>query len=703
METIIDFLIRENRIENEHLIKYRTKFINITVQLVALIALVMGFVRYFHAEYVMSIIDFILFSFGIYIIFYNQVNPKNINRVIQVFLFVFFFFSFFLMYAGDYAVKVTMFFMFLSAAMFLQGKKAGFYWYLAILIASILLYLFTEYWTGHNLTSFLMLLFFLTGHYSVILLYENQQVDSQKALESINHRLDQTVKSRTQELEVQKEAFETLYNKSSDGILLLENQKFIDCNESVVKMLAFDSKKEVIDKTPLDLSPKFQADGMLSYEKADLMIKKCEKYGTCNFEWLHLKSDGKEFWCEVVLTRIMLHQKPIIHVVWRDISLRKVLEHDVQKQAQKLEEFNTQLEEKVQIQVAKVQETLDNFKILIDSIIEAVVLFDAADGIVECNKVALDMFGYNRSEIMGKDIYDFVHKDDRDIIDNNLLSNTSEPYEVRAVTSDGRVIPILVSGADMIYNDSAVRIVTIVDLSELKQKDQILQLQSRHAVMGEMIGMIAHQWRQPLAAVSGTVATLNLDIMMDHYDNKLFKDHLERINQHIQFLSTTIDDFRNFFKENKQLAPTSLETIIDDSLKIIGPTVEENSIEIIKEYKSDYTFYSYPNELKQVVLNLIKNAQDALLENRVKSPRISLSTSRIHNDLTLEVWDNAGGISEVLIDSIFEPYFTTKEKKDGTGLGLYMSKMIIEEHCDGEISVKNCEEGAKFTILLKCV
>ena len=121
-------------------------------------------------------------------------------------------------------------------------------------------------------------------------------------------------------------------------------------------------------------------------------------------------------------------------------------------------------------------------------------------------------------------------------------------YEVRGVDKEGNPAPVLVSGADMYYNSKPVRIVTIFDLAELKQKDKLLQLQSRHAVMGEMIGMIAHQWRQPLAAISGTTSSLSLDLMMDSYDKETFEKEINQISEHTQFLSTTIDDFRNFLK-----------------------------------------------------------------------------------------------------------------------------------------------------------
>jgi PAS domain S-box-containing protein len=357
--------------------------------------------------------------------------------------------------------------------------------------------------------------------------------------------------------------------------------------------------------------------------------------------------------------------------------------------------------EKLEKEVAIQKEALANFKILINSTIEAVLVFDREEGIVECNEVGLRMFGYTKDEILGKDIFEFVYKDDIKLVQEMMKLKKTESYEIRGVDCDGNHAPVLVSGADMYYNSRPVRVVTIFDLTELKQKDKLLQLQSRHAVMGEMIGMIAHQWRQPLAAISGSTSLLSLDLMMDSYNRETFEKEIKQISEHTQFLSTTIDDFRNFFKENKQKSHTTFEEIIQSSLSIIGPNLESKNIEIIKEYQLDSTVYTYANELKQVVLNLIKNAQDILLEKKIENPKIIISTYKENNQFILIISDNGGGICADIVDNIFDPYFTTKEKRDGTGLGLYMSKTIIEEHCGGTISVSNGVFGAEFKIMLK--
>ena len=235
-----------------------------------------------------------------------------------------------------------------------------------------------------------------------------------------------------------------------------------------------------------------------------------------------------------------------------------------------------------------------------------------------------------------------------------------------------------------------------------REKEKQMLFQSRLAQMGEMISMIAHQWRQPLSAISLTTGAMKLDIIMDKYKKEFFEESLDKISGYSQHLSSTIDDFRNFFKDNKEKKETTLGDIFEGSLSIIESSLNSNNIKLVKNYKCDEVFISYPNELKQVVLNILKNAEDALLERNIKNPTIYLNTYKQEEDsiYILEIDDNAGGIPKDIMNEIFMPYFSTKKNKEGTGLGLYMSKIIIEEHCHGKLTATNSDEGAVFIIEL---
>ena len=239
------------------------------------------------------------------------------------------------------------------------------------------------------------------------------------------------------------------------------------------------------------------------------------------------------------------------------------------------------------------------------------------------------------------------------------------------------------------------------EVSKRREKDKQMLEQSRLAQMGEMISMIAHQWRQPLSAISSTTNTLMLKNARGNYEQELFDDRLQKISEYSQHLSMTIDDFRNFFKKNKNKEETTFKALIDEVLRIIQVSLENKNIEIDIDFQCNSKMKVYTNEFKQVVLNLIKNAEDALLENKISNPTIKLRTysEGLHTIFSIE--DNAGGIDESIIDKVFDPYFSTKLEKDGTGLGLYMSKTIVEEHFGGKMTVSNGDEGALFKIILQ--
>lgn len=240
----------------------------------------------------------------------------------------------------------------------------------------------------------------------------------------------------------------------------------------------------------------------------------------------------------------------------------------------------------------------------------------------------------------------------------------------------------------------------VQEVEKNRQKDQQLIQQSRLASMGEMISMIAHQWRQPLSAISSTVQGLHLKLTLKKFDETLFIEKLNDVNRYAQYLSQTIDDFRQFFKPSKAKDKVSLEEVIEKVLGIIGVSLENKKIQLIMEYNSNEYIMTYANELMQVLLNLIKNAEDVLLENKIENPWIKIATYKNDGSVIVSISDNGGGISSAVIERIFEPYFSTKNKKDGTGLGLYMSHKIIEEHCGGNLCASNGLDGAIFTVTL---
>jgi C4-dicarboxylate-specific signal transduction histidine kinase len=238
------------------------------------------------------------------------------------------------------------------------------------------------------------------------------------------------------------------------------------------------------------------------------------------------------------------------------------------------------------------------------------------------------------------------------------------------------------------------------EVEKNREKDKQLIQQSRLAQMGEMISMIAHQWRQPLSAISATSSGMNLKVKRGTLKEEAILKYTDNITTYAKHLSKTIDDFRDFFKPTKEKVYTNYTEITESILTIMQSSLEEYKIELYLELECQDNFSTYANELKQVLLNLIKNAEDALVENKIENPYVKIKTYTEGTHYIMEVSDNGGGIKKEILENIFDPYFSTKEKRDGTGLGLYMSKTIINEHCEGDLSVRNREDGALFKITL---
>jgi signal transduction histidine kinase len=235
-------------------------------------------------------------------------------------------------------------------------------------------------------------------------------------------------------------------------------------------------------------------------------------------------------------------------------------------------------------------------------------------------------------------------------------------------------------------------------MTALRNKEQALIDQGRQAAMGAMIGNIAHQWRQPLNALAITIQK-----QMTYYDHgKLDRTTLRRSIAEsmrlIEHMSETIDDFRNFFKPNKEKLDFSARESIAKTLSLLGGAFEAERIAVELEASEDVMLSGYPNEFSQAFINIIINAKDALLARKVNEPRIAVSLQKSGGKAVIAVADNAGGIPEDILERIFDPYFSTKDALGGTGLGLSMSKTIIEKNMGGRLTARNASRGAEFRI-----
>ncbi|MFT5662174.1 MAG: two-component system C4-dicarboxylate transport sensor histidine kinase DctB [Sulfurimonas sp.] len=237
-------------------------------------------------------------------------------------------------------------------------------------------------------------------------------------------------------------------------------------------------------------------------------------------------------------------------------------------------------------------------------------------------------------------------------------------------------------------------------VNQIQEKEKMLLAQSKQAIMGEMLEMIAHQWRQPLTAIGMTSANIAMDLALDELNVKTLQDDLNNINTQVQYLSSTIDDFRNFLKESKEKEKISSRIITESVKGLVFLQLHSQQIDLQVQECEDIIINIYKNELIQVILNIISNAKDSFenLNSLQQNKIIQLKCSRAEDDLKICIIDNGGGIPDEIMPRIFEPYYSTKKEKNGTGLGLYMSKIIVQEHLKGKLFAKNTVDGVAFTI-----
>ena len=404
---------------------------------------------------------------------------------------------------------------------------------------------------------------------------------------------------------------------------------------------------------------------------------------------------------------------------------KKILENTISANTKELIELNTKIEIEADVRLKELIEQAPYGFIIIQS-----------DGkIIEANQFACQVLGYSKKDVfLNLNANKLFEKFDRfsfsDIL--NLLSKNNKlsfddsfqnkliniPVEITA----GKLIIKNVSHILIMFQDIIERVQSqkmkaqktreIEELNKgleekIKQevnknleKDQLLVQQSKMAAMGDMMGNIAHQWRQPLNTLAIAIQDVEEAYMFDDINEEYIQSFVKSAMENITYMSKTIDDFRNFFKPSKKKEPFKLRDSIENILQIISAQLENHNIKITLSGEN-YEVIGYPNEFKQVIINLTNNAKDAILENNISNGDISISienhSARFRKIL---IKDNGGGVPKSIVNKIFEPYFTTKEGNKGTGIGLYMSKTIIEENMRGKLILKNINGGSIFMILI---
>jgi len=377
----------------------------------------------------------------------------------------------------------------------------------------------------------------------------------------------------------------------------------------------------------------------------------------------------------------------------------------------------------------KLQESQDRFYAISKATNEGIIFIEN-DYIIEANEAALRLSGCSYDNFVGRKIMDFIAPESVETVLKNVKNSYSKPYDGLAKRDDGSTFYTEFQGRTIEHEGRTVRVSAIRDISQRKEneilleksreklrtinsrlrdlvkeevekrreKESMILVQSKQAAMGEMIGNIAHQWRQPLNEVG-----IHIQNIRDSYEyNELSAESLhstvEKTMDKLDYMSQTIEDFRNFFRSDHKNVNFYLSDSIKRALLLTQAAFESSSIKIILDIDEDIQLLGHPNAFSQAILNILNNAKDVLDEKKIEKPFVKIVLCRKNGTILLTISNNGGQIPVNIIDRIFEPYFSTKGTVTGTGLGLYITQTIIERNMPGRLSVRNIPEGVEFQI-----
>jgi PAS domain S-box-containing protein len=417
-------------------------------------------------------------------------------------------------------------------------------------------------------------------------------------------------------------------------------------------------------------------------------------------------------------------------MVCRDIT-------EMKKMDAALRRSNEELEVLILQRTSELRDSEEKFRSLVEATSDMIWEVDAQWRFTYLSPRIHDLLGYAPEELLGRRPVDFMEEDEEShgIKQFYAIVSGRQPFhlvECRYRHRDGRFITAEVSGEPIISSERAfagyrgiTRDITAKKhieeelhlrqqqleelnasleervrsaLGELRRKDHILVSQNRLAAMGEMVSNIAHQWRQPLNNIGLLVQNLEMDHAAGELDTSAMRAYVAKCMNIIGHMSQTIDDFRNFFKPDTERQEFTVCQAVNRAAAIIRANLESQHISLTVKDENGGSICGYAGEYSQALLNIINNAKDVLVERRIEGRRIEVQCGSLDERSVVTVRDNGGGISSEILTKIFDPYFTTKHQAQGTGIGLYMSKIIIEQHMGGRLTAYNVDGGAEFRI-----
>lgn len=366
-------------------------------------------------------------------------------------------------------------------------------------------------------------------------------------------------------------------------------------------------------------------------------------------------------------------------------------------------EENTNKVKELNNELLKEKDTIDKKVLLIK--------FDKKFKITDVSQAYLELVEYEKDELIGKQIFEHEKYDELKNLKTDIINSINKQsifkFEHNIETKNNKSLHMVTKQVPEynIYGEHIGFILFKEDITaskELYEHQEQIILNSRFAAMGEMVSMVAHQWRQPLTEISSNLISLTMKKELNILESKDIEESYERMGNTIQYLSTTINDFSNFLTSDKDLKEIELSIFFEKSMILLKNIIISDKITYSQKIDSNIKISTYQNELVQTIINIIKNSVDAFEENEINNKQITIEATKDENNAFIYIKDNAGGIEDKLIKRIFEPYFSTKSKNK-TGLGLYMSKKIIEEKLEGTISVKSYNKSTEFLIKLPLI
>lgn len=496
-------------------------------------------------------------------------------------------------------------------------------------------------------------------------------------LSNTMNNMIETIKSSRKTLKDNENRLKSLLQMSPIAVRIATNngEDIVFANNSYLKLIDI-QERELINKNPkvYYIHESIYKDILDSLERNERIENKL----------ISLNVNGNEVWVIASYMNIIYDEEEAVIGWFYDVT------------------------DKIKIQ-KQIEEQKNEFETIFNYSIDGLAIIDLNSNFLEFNGAYINLTGFSREELLKTSCIKLTAPEDLERVEIAFETITEKgfvtDFEKTCIVKDNRSVTVNVSM--VLLPDKKRILLSVKDITQHK----LMESQSKLASMGEMIGNIAHQWRQPLSLISTIASGIKVKMEFNQFDEKELIPDMENIIKQTNYLSNTIDDFRNFIQNSNDKGEILVSNIIKKTLSILNPSIVSHNITMILDTDDDIKIDGYENQLIQALINILNNSKDALKENIKESEDrfIFIETKAINDALILRIRDNAGGIPEGVINKIFEPYFTTKHKSIGTGIGLSMAYQIITKHHNAHIFVSNdtfeykhkMYTGACFSITFK--